>query len=1453
MGRCRTVWPALVAGFAIACSGDSPPGAPRNVVGVAVSSSSIEIAWSESSDQRVARYLVYRGESLLGSTTRTTYTDTGLAASTRYCYTVVAVDGGAQRSAVSATVCATTATPFVLDVARNGTGSGSVTSSPAGIDCGTACAASFDGDSRVTLTATAASGSGFMGWQGCTVANGPTCIVRIAGATTVTATFEPLALLTVIRGGAGSGSVTSSPPGIDCGADCSEPYLLGTTVTLTATTASGSGFLGWQGCPAADGTTCKVQLTADTTVVAIFSPLPVLTVIRDGTGVGTVTSSPPGIDCGADCTEPYPSGTAVTLTATAASGSAFVRWLGCPIENGPTCTVPLTADATVRAVFHVLQGLAVFRLGTGSGTVTSSPPGIDCGADCSEWYPFGTAVTLTATAASGSAFMGWQGCTVASGTTCTIEVDANAVVVATFETLEPLTVIRAGTGSGAVISSPFGIDCGTDCMESYPNGTLVTLTATTASGSVFMGWQGCPVASGKTCWIWMGGAATVTATFEVLRLLTVIRDGAGLGSVTSSAPGIDCGTDCSESYPNGTTVVLTATAVSGSGLLAWQGCPAANGTACTVPMTADTTVRAVFEPLQLLTVVRSGTGSGTVTSSLPGIDCGADCSESYPRGTAVTLSATAASGSGFAGWQGCPAASGATCTVQVTASTTVRVTFEVTNSISGKLSGDVAVGVTVSLSGARSATTTTDGTGAYSFTGLFSGAYTVTPSLAGYVFDPASRAVTLAGADLNGLDFTVSRLNRVSGNVSGDAVAGVTVSLSGAGSATTTTDGSGAYSFADLANGSYIVTPSVAGCTFEPASLTVTLASADVGGQNFTAMASEPPSAPANVSAFPGNGRTTVGWTGIATSFKVYYGLTPDVTASASSVSSAASPAVVESMANGTPYYFAVSGVNSKGEGPLSSVVCAVPTPADTTGLTLHDPLCGAIFDARKWQPHGPHWYRVEDGAALLGVDAGDLEPRHLRDGHVESGVSVRASGRRVTTLTADVSVPGASVARTGGAHVRAGVRLAYSPPAFRLSYPGRSRDALMFEVGLIDTGGGLQAFRGIEHCDDPSCGPVSTTGIAFDDPAEFVAIGAGSFRGAPAAYDATYTVTASLDEATGLFHWTVAGGSFGAGISGSADPSIYLASAPGWSGVPLAGAGFNAASILARSQDESVDGGGRGKITARFDNVLVGFDGGAASPFDDFSGTGLNSASPEFSLAKWGMGGAAELAPSGGSLRMHLQATSMGSARSLDPGIRMADPSGDVIQADVTIDSFGSTGPGSASEEVIVQGRFYNDGSAGWAPFSAVGDAVAGVALQPATNTARWWVGQCTTHTCSGALAFYQSDLIAGVTVGPGLHTVRLEWCGQCGSMFIFLVDGVEARGGLSIAVAGPARVPSREVLTRVDLPADVGTGGFVTARVNNVFTGPSNSCSTSRGSGTIALALAAAALARARRRATR
>ena len=151
-----------------------------------------------------------------------------------------------------------------------------------------------------------------------------------------------------------------------------------------------------------------------------------------------------------------------------------------------------------------------------SGTVTSSPAGISCGADCSESYANGTPVTLAAVPGSGAVFKGWEGACFGSDPVCNVNMNINRTVTANFEpeglTYE-LTVSRNGSGDGIISSVPSGISCGDDCDEQYLSSTGVTLTAVAEEGSTFAGWGGSCSGTG-TCQITMNAARSVSATFR---------------------------------------------------------------------------------------------------------------------------------------------------------------------------------------------------------------------------------------------------------------------------------------------------------------------------------------------------------------------------------------------------------------------------------------------------------------------------------------------------------------------------------------------------------------------------------------------------------------------------------------------------------------------------------------------------------------------------------------------------------------------------------------------------------------------------------------------------------------------------------------------------------------------------------------------------------------------------
>jgi hypothetical protein len=155
--------------------------------------------------------------------------------------------------------------------------------------------------------------------------------------------------LTVALGGDGTGSVVSTPSGIQCGADCTESFVDGTSVTLTPTGTGGSTFAGWSGGACTGTGDCTFTIAAATTVTAMFTNQRTLTVTV--TGTGTVTSNPAGITCGADCSEAYAPGTTVVLTPAGSGGAVFAGWGGACGGAG-ACGVTLTgADASVSAIF----------------------------------------------------------------------------------------------------------------------------------------------------------------------------------------------------------------------------------------------------------------------------------------------------------------------------------------------------------------------------------------------------------------------------------------------------------------------------------------------------------------------------------------------------------------------------------------------------------------------------------------------------------------------------------------------------------------------------------------------------------------------------------------------------------------------------------------------------------------------------------------------------------------------------------------------------------------------------------------------------------------------------------------------------------------------------------------------------------------------------------------------
>ena len=186
---------------------------------------------------------------------------------------------------------AATSSTLTVNAARSvAAAGGSVSSSPAGINCAapttgstlqTTCTAAYASTAAVTLTATPAAGSAFSGWSGACTGTAATCTVSMSAARTVTATFTPRFTLglSVTKARAGSsGTVSSAPTGLSCATassgtgatSCSASFASGTSVTLTATPATGTTFTGWSGSCTGTARTCTVSMSAARTATAAF-------------------------------------------------------------------------------------------------------------------------------------------------------------------------------------------------------------------------------------------------------------------------------------------------------------------------------------------------------------------------------------------------------------------------------------------------------------------------------------------------------------------------------------------------------------------------------------------------------------------------------------------------------------------------------------------------------------------------------------------------------------------------------------------------------------------------------------------------------------------------------------------------------------------------------------------------------------------------------------------------------------------------------------------------------------------------------------------------------------------------------------------------------------------------------------------------------------------------------
>ena len=235
---------------------------------------------------------------------------------------------------------------------------------------------------------------------------------------------------------------------------------------------------------------------------------------------------------------------------------------------------------------------------------------------------------------------------------------------------------------------------------------------------------------------------------------------------------------CSAPLITGDNATFTATAASGSTFAGWTGDCAGQPAKCVLTMSVNKYATATFTtiPKYTLTVTPSGTGGGTVSGA--GINCGSSCSASLDGGTSATLTATAASGSTFAGWSGdctglspCVLAMGADKNVTaVFNANSFTLTVARSGTGSGTVSGSgISCGSTCSASLASGASATLTATAASGSTfagwsGDCTGQSTCVLTMS------ATRNVTATFTSQPKFSLTVSPAGAGSGTVSGSGI-----------------------------------------------------------------------------------------------------------------------------------------------------------------------------------------------------------------------------------------------------------------------------------------------------------------------------------------------------------------------------------------------------------------------------------------------------------------------------------------------------------------------------------------------------------------------------------------------------------------------------------------------------------------------------------------------------------
>ena len=276
-----------------------------------------------------------------------------------------------------------------------------------------------------------------------------------------------------------------------------------------------------------------------------------------------------------------------------------------------------------------------------TATVPSSGGGIqvtpepNCG---SQYYVEGTEVTVTATLATGYSFTGWSGATSSELSPLILTMDGDKTLTANFSQECHTLTVNVSPGDGGTVSRSPNQAC-------YPNGTQVTLTATSAIGYSFAGWSGATSSELSPLILTMDGDKTLIAHFvQACYALNVSVNPAGSGLID-----IQPQPNCGNAYVAGTALTLTAMPNTGYYFSNWSGAIGGSDNPRILTMDSQKQITANFtrECYELSVNIDPWNGGSVDITPPP------NCDETrYSAGTQVTLTAVPAGGFSFREWSG---------------------------------------------------------------------------------------------------------------------------------------------------------------------------------------------------------------------------------------------------------------------------------------------------------------------------------------------------------------------------------------------------------------------------------------------------------------------------------------------------------------------------------------------------------------------------------------------------------------------------------------------------------------------------------------------------------------------------------------------------------------------------------------------------------------------------------